>query len=669
MRTTLVTLLLVLGFAATALAGQPPLKVGVFDQRAAGGQGAGNQGLVRGLKRMGYDAELFDNLHMLSLLQYDVVYLSDMHNPGRVHDGWRQTLLRFVETGGSVLQTWHHHIFSQVSTGVRRVYGSRRMHVVQGHPLMKGIQDFDAVFKDHIVERVGKHATVLLRNDKGDVVATAGTLGKGKVVSTGLALAIPGGRSAPPRGAEAKLLKAFLTWLRPDVPRATRLAEALNTPTLHVSPPVVFTAAGFDATFRARVGFGKPVDMRLECPGAKVKEETQAQASAGVAPVVRQFRVTMHTEPGKDAVRELTVWATVAGKVLEQKVRVEAVYGKTPPNEVRGVWLHVGTDRHPKVVMPELKKLGVHMAVLRSAGGTAAFYASKVQPDVQDPLAPDGDWMAETVRHAHANGIEIHPYVNNCIVEGRTTKASLERLRKAGRLQQSAKGESVAWFCPSQEANLAAMEAVMVELATKYDVDGVQYDFIRYPGPHTCFCPACRALFEKETGKAVANWPADVMDGGARHEAWVEFRCRRISAIVQRTSTAIRKAAPKVKISAAVFRDWPRCRETNGQDWVRWCREGWLDFVCPMNYTLNARTFAERAAIHAKAVPDGFPIVQGIGIRSGAGGMRTPAALAAQIALARRTGAAGFVGFCYTPKHTTSLFAPLKAWMEREDLR
>ena len=669
MRTTIATSLLAIGCAAASLAAQPPLKVGVYDQRTAGGQGAGNEGLVRGLRRRGYDAELFADLHMLSLLQYDVVYLSDMHSPGKVHEGWRQTLQRFVEAGGSVLQTWHHHIFPQVSTGVRRVYGSRRMHVVQGHPLMKGIENFDAVFRDHIVERVGKNATALLRNDKGDVVATAGVVGKGKVVSTGLALAIPrGGSSAPPRGAEAKLLDAFLAWLRPEVPREKRLAEALDTPMLSVSPTEALTAAGFDAVFRVRVGFGKPVDVRVECPGAEVKEEEEhAQTSLSVAPLVRQFRITVHTEAAKDAVRELTVRATVAGKVLEQKAKVEAVYGKAPPSEVRGVWLHVRDDRHPKMVMPELKKLGIKMAVLRSAGGTAAFYASKVQPDIQDPLAPGGDWMAETVRHAHANGVEIHPYVNNCIVEGRTTKASLERLDKAGRLQQTPQGKSIAWFCPSQEVNLAAMEAVMLELATKYDVDGVQYDFIRYPGPNTCFCPKCRALFERETGKAVAKWPAGVLSDGGRYQAWVEFRSRRISAIVQRISTAIRKAAPKVKISAAVFRDWPRCRESNGQDWVRWCREGWLDFVCPMNYTLDARTFAARAAIHRKAVPEGFPIVQGIGIRSGAGGMRAPAELAVQIALARRHGASGFLGFCYTPAHTAGLIAPLKQWMQRED--
>jgi uncharacterized lipoprotein YddW (UPF0748 family) len=312
--------------------------------------------------------------------------------------------------------------------------------------------------------------------------------------------------------------------------------------------------------------------------------------------------------------------------------------------------------------MPELKRLGISMAVLRSAGGTAAFYASKVQPDVQDPLAPEGDWLAETVKHAHANGIEIHPYVNNCIVEGRTSKASLARLRAAGRLQQGPNGEPINWFCPSQEANAAAIERPMAEIVTRYDVDGIQYDFIRYPSPRGCFCPRCRAKFEEETGRPVADWPADVLRG-PRRGGWVEFRCRRISALVERISTRIRALAPKVKISAAVFRDWPQCRVNNGQDWVRWCREGWLDFVCPMNYTLDAALFDRRAAVHRDAVAGTVPIVQGIGMASSRGRMAEPGHLALQIAMARRAGAAGFIGFCYRPGHTSALFGPLQEWL------
>jgi uncharacterized lipoprotein YddW (UPF0748 family) len=208
----------------------------------------------------------------------------------------------------------------------------------------------------------------------------------------------------------------------------------------------------------------------------------------------------------------------------------------------------------------------------------------------------------------------------------------------------------------------------MVEIVSEYDVDGIQYDFIRYPSASGCFCEKCRRGFERETQKPVADWPDDCVDG-PRHAEWVEYRCGRISALVQRISTRIREVNPQVKISAAVFRDWPNCRENNGQDWVRWCREGWLDFVCPMNYTLDPQLFAERAAVHRKAVPEGFPIVQGIGIASGAGTMATAEELAVQIMLARQAGAAGFAGFAYQPNHTAELLAPLKDQLDNTNDR
>ena len=611
-------------------------------------------GLLQGLVQQGYQAQAITDLRMLTLLQYDVVYLSDMHGPGHSHADWRKTLTQFVRDGGSVLQTWHHHVLSEVGVGVERIYNSRRMHVKPGHPAVAGVEDFECFYKDHIIEKVGKAGTVLLVNDAGQPVAVAGKIGNGKVISTGLALAIPGGSvSRPPRGPELKLLKAFLGWLEPDIPQGQRLDEALKTTTLEVSPAKSQVAAGFAARFVARVGTIAAEAAQVTCEGAEVRPIKTLTSPVGPGKL-SVFEVTVPTPAGTEQRLARTIRAKIGACTLEEKIQVSGIYAAPPKQEVRGVWLHVGKDRHPKEVMPELKRLGINMVVLRIAGGTAAFYASKVQPDIQDPLAPDGDWLAEAVKHAHANEIEIHPYVNNCVVEGRTSKQSLEQLAKAGRLQQAANGDTISWFCPSQEANLAAMERVMLEIATQYDVDGVQYDFIRYPNSRGCFCPKCRAEFEKQTGRPVADWPGEVTTG-TRHAEWVEFRCDRISALVRRISTAIRQKAPKVRISAAVFTTWPGCRESVGQDWVRWCREGWLDFVCPMNYTLDATEFAQRAEVHRQALPKDFPMVQGIGIASGQGRMRDASELALQIMLARKLEAAGFVGFCYQPQHTQQL--------------
>lgn len=641
------------------------LRLAVFDAKSNGGHSASIDGLLKGLRKHEYQAEAITDFGALTLAQYDILYLSDMHSPGAVRKDWRKRLLEFVRSGGSVLQTWHHHILPEVGRGVLRIYGSRRMHIVPGHPAVEGVPDFDASYRDHIIERVGEVGTVLIKNDAGQPVAAAGHIGKGKVISTGLALAIPnGGATREPRGAELKLLKAFLAWLVPETPRSLRSALVLSRPTLEVVPPERLVAAGFGAKFKARVCSPDGKAVQLTCDGAEPELTSTHKPAPDADCTISEFEVTVTPPPGQGGRHEHVVQAQIGDRLLEEKLSTTAVHGDPPPNEIRGVWLHVGADRHPRVVYPELKTLGINLAVLRIAGGTAAFYASKVQPDVQDPLAPDGDWLAETVKHAHANGIEIHPYFNNCVVEGRTSKKSLKRLRDAGRLQVGASGQPIDWFCPSQEINFAAIERPMVEVVTNYEVNGVQYDFIRYSGPQGCFCAKCRARFEEETGKPVAAWPTDVIDGPRKAE-WIEYRCARISALVERISTRIRQIAPKVKISAAVFRDWPACRENNGQDWVRWCKEGWLDFVCPMNYTLDTKLFAERCAAHREAVPKGFPIVQGIGIASGQGSMKTSAEVAVQIAIARQHGAAGFVGFCYRPKHTSALLGPLHDWLRR----
>jgi len=631
------------------------LKIGVYDVTRARGQGAPVREIVRGLAKRGWQVESFVDLHLITLLQYDIVYLSDMHRPGNSPKDGPRNIAAYLAAGGSVLQTWHHHILSRISIGVRRVYGKRSMKVVPGHPAVAGITDFKAAFRDHIIEKVGSQGTVVIRNGDGQPVAVVGTIGKGKVVSTGLSLDLP--RVNP---VELKLTEAFFRWLAPDVPRQERM-RVLSGPELMVFPETTTAPAGLPTAFRLVTGPvepGQTVEMRLD--GRSLTPRPVAPGS-----ILRQADFRLTAPPGRDseAGHELTV--KLGNTVLKKELKLRGLFAPPPPEERRGVWLHVGKDRRPAVVMPELRKLGINMAVLRIAGGTAAFYGSKVQPDVQDPMAAEGgDWLAAAVKYAHANGIELHAYVNNCVVEGRTSPASLRRLRAQGRLQEGPDGQPIDWFCPSQPENVEAITRPMVEIAANYDVDGVQYDFIRYPNRQGCYCAKCRALFEKESGAPVKSWPADVLEGGPRAAAYVEFRCERISAIVRHVSAAVRRANPKVKISAAVFRDWPDCRENVGQDWVRWCREGWLDFVCPMTYTLDPVLYESLVESHRAAVPPGFPIVEGIGIASSSGTMEDPAQVALHVILARKAGAAGFCGFCYKPRATRRLLAPLRAWFD-----
>ena len=67
-------------------------------------------------------------------------------------------------------------------------------------------------------------------------------------------------------------------------------------------------------------------------------------------------------------------------------------------------------------------------------------------------------------------------------------------------------------------------------------------------------------------------------------ESWRQFRRDNITALVTGVAERVRKTAPNVKLSAAVFHEPERDPVTIGQDWVAWCKSGLLDFVCPMDY-------------------------------------------------------------------------------------
>ena len=164
--------------------------------------------------------------------------------------------------------------------------------------------------------------------------------------------------------------------------------------------------------------------------------------------------------------------------------------------------------------------------------------------------------------------------------------AFLQAAKDAGRVQVTRDGEPYddMWNCPSDPHNRQLEIDAMVELALEKKVDGIHFDYIRYHSSWCCFCDGCRTRFEARLGRKVANWPKDTQGEGAVASEWAAFRLDNISSVVKAVHERVRAAKSKVEISAAVFRDPVRDPEVVGQEWVRWCAEGWLDFVCPMDY-------------------------------------------------------------------------------------
>lgn len=277
--------------------------------------------------------------------------------------------------------------------------------------------------------------------------------------------------------------------------------------------------------------------------------------------------------------------------------------------------------------------------------GGVAYYESSVLP-VAPEVKEKGDQIAACLAACRKHGVQCHVWKVNWNMGHHTTREFLDRMAAEKRTQVGFDGTpEPRWLCPSHPANQQLEIDSMVEVATKYDVDGIHFDYIRYPDAAHCFCPGCHERFEAVFGAKVSHWPADTRKDPAIKQAWLDFRRANITKVVAAVHDAVKKQKPKVQISAAVFRNWTTDRDGVGQDWKLWCDHGYLDFVCPMDYTSDPEQFAstvERQLIWAGKVP----LQPGVGISTWHGNLDVPK-LIEMVKITRQLKTDGFTIFNY----------------------
>ncbi|GHT40001.1 hypothetical protein FACS189427_13870 [Planctomycetales bacterium] len=218
-------------------------------------------------------------------------------------------------------------------------------------------------------------------------------------------------------------------------------------------------------------------------------------------------------------------------------------------------------------------------------------------------------------------------------------------MQKEKRTQVSFSGEQSAWLCPSNPKNTDLECETLCELVRKYpDLTGIHFDYIRYPDGNNCFCNGCKERFEAAIGNKAANFPKDVRGSGEFAEQYEQWRCDNITKLVERVHKEAKAIRPNIKISAAVFSQYPACRKNIGQDWVKWVEKGYLDFICPMDYTENLNHFEGLIEQQQEYIAGKIPLYPGIGATA-AGITMSPDRVAAEIEIVRKRNAPGFVIF------------------------
>lgn len=323
--------------------------------------------------------------------------------------------------------------------------------------------------------------------------------------------------------------------------------------------------------------------------------------------------------------------------------------------EFRALWEHHATGPYPgdwDAAAQALATNQLNAVFPNMLWGGLAHYPSAFLPRSAE-FTQYGDQIAACIQAAHARGIQVHVWKVNWNLLG-APRSFIDGLRAAQRTQVSSTGAPIDWLCPSHPENFALEKNSMLEVVSKYDVDGIHFDYIRYPDDDHCYCAGCGVRFQAQTGRSVTNWPADVLVSGTLRTAFLDWRRGQITRLVDAVYKGTKALKPQVRVSAAVFPDAPGAYDGVGQDWRLWVTNGIVDFLCPMDYTTELHGFTNLVAQQLAYVSGRVPIYPGIG----AFVLETDGTLAqVQATRAARTG--GFIVFELSPSSASKLLPAL----------
>lgn len=356
-------------------------------------------------------------------------------------------------------------------------------------------------------------------------------------------------------------------------------------------------------------------------------------------------------------------------------------------SEVRALWVTRTTLTTPASVTAMVKAAQAgrfNTLLVQVRGRGDAYFSGGLEPlAAQLANQPDSfDPLALTIALAHARGIRVHAWINIGLVASAVdlpvshahivfrhpewlmvprelardmalldprSQLYLDKLMRWTR-SQSAEVEGL-YASPVQEDAASATVAVVGDLVSRYAVDGVHLDYVRYPTEDFDYSRRSLEAFradmlarlddtdrrqqERALGPDLVAWTE------AFPAEWQRFRRDRLTGLVSRIRECVRTRRPQALVSAAVMPDASEASSHRLQDWSAWLDHRLLDVVCPMAYSTDTSGFTAQMT-RARQAAGSKPVWAGIGSYR-----LSPAQTIEDIRIARRLGASGIVLFSY----------------------
>ena len=276
-----------------------------------------------------------------------------------------------------------------------------------------------------------------------------------------------------------------------------------------------------------------------------------------------------NNEATTSSARLRAVWASTLGPGLDSPQQITAL---------------VGADRkaHLYTIVAQVRHRGI------------TYYKSDLEP-LAPPvrILPGFDPLETLLKEAHetshsAERLNVYAWFNVFNIAGMRDSdteltSSVRKLFDEARTLNTS-GTKVAFLDPALPEVQDHLVSLVRECVDRYDVDGINLDYVRYPDNSGGWHPQAVERFNRLTKRSGTPLPNDVK--------WNEFRRDQISAFVRRCAAVAWDKRPEALFTingvgygapGSLFEKSAPYTQVN-QDWAGWVKEGCLDGVLRMGY-------------------------------------------------------------------------------------
>lgn len=268
-----------------------------------------------------------------------------------------------------------------------------------------------------------------------------------------------------------------------------------------------------------------------------------------------------------------------------------------PKREFRGAWIQAVNGQFAGMSEKEMKnyltgmldnlqKVNVNAVLFQVRVEGDALYPSELEPwsrfltGVQG-RSPGWDPLAFMVTECHKRNMELHAWINPYRARTKGTTYVAPGHFSKRRPNNFIEYEGQLYFNPAMQSNRDHICKVVIDIITRYDVDGLHIDDYFYPYP----------VKGKEFDDS-AQFPKD------GYSSKSEWRRENVNHLIYQLHRTVRQLKPWVKFGVSPFGIYrnagsdPAGSKTNGlqcyddlnADVLFWIDKGWVDYCIPQVY-------------------------------------------------------------------------------------